>query len=53
MKDKKTMKTTTFQLTPKLLTEIRVACLLTEKSQGEFIRISIRNELKKLNEKNN
>lgn len=52
MQEEKLIRTTTFQLTSTLLTEIRVACLLTDKSMGEFIRISIRNEIKKLNEKN-
>lgn len=50
MSENKTIRTTTFQLTSTLLTELRVACLLTEKSMGEFIRISIRNEIAKLNQ---
>lgn len=49
MTEEKLMRTTTFQLTSTLLTEIRLACLLTDRSMGEFIRISIRNELQKLN----
>jgi hypothetical protein len=44
------IRTTTFQLTNELHRQLRVMCLLTEKSMGEFIRISIRNEIKRLKE---
>ena len=51
MKEQKNVRATTFQLPFSLLTELRMMCLLTEKSQGEFIRISIRDKIKELKKK--
>lgn len=51
MKEQKTVCTTTFQLPFSLLTELRMMCLLTDKSQGEFIRISIRDKILQLKKK--
>jgi len=48
MKKEKHIRLTSFQLSHTLLTELRLMCLLTEKSMGEFIRISIREKIKQL-----
>jgi hypothetical protein len=50
-KQNKTFKTTTFVLPCNLHTELKMMCLLTEKSMGEFIRIAISDKIKYL--KNN
>jgi hypothetical protein len=34
-------RTTTFQITNQLHTQLRTMCLLTNKSMGEFIRLAI------------
>ncbi len=49
--EKKCMTTTTFQLPTKLLIQIKTMCLLTGKSMGEFIRISVRDKISTLKEK--
>lgn len=41
MKEKNIHRTTTFQLTQHLHHELRLMCMLTEKSMGEFIRLAI------------
>lgn len=48
MIEQKNIRNTTFQLPYSLLTELRMMCLLTDKSQGEFIRISIRDKISQL-----
>jgi hypothetical protein len=48
MEKTKSVALTSFQLSISLLTELRMMCLLTNKSQGEFIRISIRDKIKEL-----
>jgi len=49
--EKKCMTTTTFQLPVKLLIQLKTMCMLTNKSMGEFIRISIRDKISTLKEK--
>ncbi len=44
------MRLTTFQLPDSLHTQLKTMCVLTEKSMGEFIRISIRDKIKTLKE---
>lgn len=41
MKEKSHHKTTTFQISHNLHTQLKTMCLLTEKSMGEFIRLAI------------
>lgn len=41
MKEKGHHKTTTFQISHHLHTQLKTMCLLTEKSMGEFIRLAI------------
>lgn len=40
--------TTTFQLSHHLHTQLKMACVLTKKSMGEFIRISIADKIKQI-----
>lgn len=40
--------TTTFQLSHHLHTELKMMCLLTKKSMGNFIRIAIADKIKQL-----
>ena len=51
MEEKKIMIATTFQLTNALHTQLKMMCLLTKKSMGEFIRIAIRDKIKELKDK--
>ena len=48
MKEKKHT-TTTFQLSHALHTKLKLMCHLTDKTMGEFIRISIMDKIKSLN----
>ena len=41
MTEKNAHRTTTFQLTQGLHTQLRLMCTLTNKSMGEFIRLAI------------
>lgn len=41
MKDKSVHRTTTFQLSNHLHSQLRFMCTLTDKSMGEFIRLAI------------
>jgi len=41
MKEKSHHKTTTFQISHHLHTQLKTMCMLTEKSMGEFIRLAI------------
>ena len=43
--------TTTFQLSHNLHTELKMMCLLTKKSMGDFIRIAIKDKIKQLKER--
>jgi hypothetical protein len=45
MVEDKTLRTTTFQITRTLHTQLRTMCMLTDKSMGEFIRIAIRDKI--------
>ncbi len=49
--NKDVMKTTTFQLPTSLYTQLRMMCVLTNTQMGEFIRISIRDKINQLKEK--
>jgi len=42
------MQTTTFQISRELHDKLKMMCLLTHKSMGEFIRISIRDKIKQI-----
>ncbi len=44
----KTHRTTTFQISNHLHTQLRLMCILTKKSMGEFIRISIIDKINQL-----
>lgn len=48
MDQNKAVITTTFQLPKGLHTQLRIMCVLTNKSMGEFIRISIRDKINQL-----
>ncbi len=52
MENQKIIRLTSFQLPSTLLTQLRMMCLLTDKSMGEFIRIAIREKISQLKEKN-
>jgi len=41
MTEERAHRTTTFQLTKNLHTQLRLMCTLTNKSMGEFIRLAI------------
>ncbi len=51
MENQKFHRLTSFQLPETLLTQLRMMCLLTDKSMGEFIRIAIREKITQLKEK--
>ena len=44
----KFMRTTTFQLSKALHTQLKMMCILTGKSMGEFIRISLIEKIREL-----
>ena len=44
----KTHTTTTFQISKHLHTKVKMACLLTHVSMGEFIRLALIDKLKQL-----
>lgn len=46
MGDIKIIKTTTFQLPVSLHSQLKLMCLLTNATMGEFIRISLRDKIK-------
>lgn len=46
------MVTTTFVLPTSLHTELKLLCVLTKTSMGKFIRLSIRDKIKELKNKN-
>lgn len=48
---KVTFTTTTFQISHKLHDQLKLYCVLTHKSMGEFIRIAIGDKIKQLKEK--
>lgn len=50
MKDQKAHTTTTFQLSHHLHTQLKMMCMLTHKSMGEFIRIALIEKIRQLNE---
>ena len=47
----KCMRMTTFQLTEKLYSDLKMMCMLTHKSMGEFIRVSVREKICSLKNK--
>jgi hypothetical protein len=47
-KDDTGHRTTTFQLSDHLHTQIKTMCLLTKKSMGEFIRLSLMEKINNL-----
>lgn len=53
MKENKAHCTTTFQLSNHLHTKLKMMCILTKKSMGEFIRIALADKIKQINEQNN
>lgn len=48
VKDKKQHLTTTFQISHHLHTELKVMCVLTGKTMGEFIRIAVLDKINQL-----
>lgn len=48
MKKNSHFQTTTFQLTKSMHNQLKMMCMLTHTSMGEFIRISIRDKIKEL-----
>ena len=52
MKTLKPFHTTTFQLTHNLQTQLKMMCVLTGVSMGEFIRIAIRDKIIELKKSN-
>jgi len=44
--------TTTFQITPHLHTELKVMCVLTKKTMGEFIRLAIIDKINQIKNQN-
>lgn len=50
-KPSKVMTTTTFQIPFTLHDQLKMMCVLTHVSLGEFIRIAIRDKIKQLKEK--
>lgn len=48
---KKVHTTTTFQLTNELHSQLKLICILTKKSMGEFIRIALIDKIKQIKEK--
>lgn len=51
MKEDRIYTTTTFQLKVGLHTELKMMCLLTHTSLGEFVRIAITDKIKQVKEK--
>lgn len=52
MNQKKNHTTTTFQISHHLHTQMKMMCILTKKSMGEFIRLAIIDKIKQIkNEK--
>ncbi len=45
-------RTTTFQLSQHLHTQMKMICMLTHKSMGEFIRIAIHDKIKEIKSQN-
>lgn len=45
-----THKTTTFQISQHLHTQLKMMCTLTQKSMGEFIRLAIIEKIKQVKE---
>lgn len=45
--------TTTFQMSNHLHTQLKMMCILTKKSMGEFIRLAIIDKIKELKVKEN
>lgn len=43
--------TTTFQLSNHMHTQLKIMCVLTKKTMGEFIRLSIMDKMKELKTK--
>lgn len=50
MEQNKKHTTTTFQMTHDLHANLKMMCLLTKKSMGQFIRIAILDKIKQLKE---
>lgn len=50
MNQQKSHTTTTFQLSNHLHTQLKMMCMLTHKSMGEFIRVAIIDKMRQLNE---
>lgn len=48
MKEPSAHRTTTFQMTHSLHTQLRTMCVLTKKSMGEFIRMAIVDKIKQI-----
>lgn len=48
MKEKGYHRTTTFQISHHLHTQLKTYCMLTEKSMGEFIRLAIIDKINEL-----
>lgn len=48
MKEKSHHKTTTFQISNHLYTQMKTMCVITEKSMGEFIRLAIMDKINQL-----
>lgn len=48
MKERGHHRTTTFQISHHLYTQLKTYCMLTERSMGEFIRIAILDKIKEL-----
>lgn len=51
--DENKLRSTTFQLSRRLHTELRIMCVLTEKNMGEFIRMAISEKIQDLKRQNN
>lgn len=50
MEEKKSHTTTTFQISHTLHTQMKMMCILTKRSMGEFIRIAIVDKIKQTKE---
>jgi hypothetical protein len=48
MDEKKACRTTTFQLSNHLHSQLKMMCVLTGKSMGEFIRIALVEKIKQI-----
>jgi len=48
MNETKHHRTTTFQISNHLHTQLKTYCVLTQKSMGEFIRVAIIDKIKEL-----